>query len=180
MDRHPAVVRINNGDADDTLAAQRVPAQVEVDRVATKDALLAKMGKAGVTDRTGTMTVVHGMTAHPIRIGTLDDDVAREIGHLAAVLLASPGVKIFQCSIEGNLRPLNLLDTTLLSGELLVRDAIASITRDDDLVTNAPPADIPGKGERGVSGSGIGTEIQPRPAHRSTVKIHAPARPTGE
>ena len=69
--------------ADDRAAAHRVAAQVEVDAVAAQIVFFAEVAKLGVTDRTGRVLVIHGVAAHPVRIGRFDHDVAREVGDFA-------------------------------------------------------------------------------------------------
>ena len=86
VDGHPAIVRIDDRDADDAAAAHRVADQVVVDGIAPQHAFLAQMGEAGVADAAGAVAMVHGVAAAAFRIGAFDDDVARQVGDLAAEL----------------------------------------------------------------------------------------------
>ena len=67
-------------------AAHRVAAQVEVQAVAAEHALLAEVAELGVADRAGRVAVVHRVAADAVRVGRLDDDVAAQVGDLAAVV----------------------------------------------------------------------------------------------
>src|SRR5262249_48706114 len=86
VDGDPAVVGIDDGDAEHAAAAHRVADQVIVNGVATQDAFLAKMGEAGIADPAGAAPVVHGVAAYPGRIGTSDAHISRKVGRLAADL----------------------------------------------------------------------------------------------
>ena len=72
--------------ADDGAAAHRVAAQVVVQGVAAEHVLLAEVAELGVADRAGRVAVVHRVAAHAFGVGRLDDDVAAQVRHLAAVL----------------------------------------------------------------------------------------------
>ena len=63
-----------------------VAGQVEVEAVLAEHALLAEVAELGVGDRAGRVPVVHRVPADAVRVGRLDDDVAAQVGDLAAVV----------------------------------------------------------------------------------------------
>ena len=70
----------------DGAAAHRVADQVIVQAVAAEHAFLAEVAELGVADRAGRVAVVHRVAATPSRVGRLDDDVAAQVGDLAAIV----------------------------------------------------------------------------------------------
>ena len=61
-----------------------LPHEVEVQAVAAERVLLAQVAELGVADRAGRAAVIHRVPADARRIGRFDDDVAAQVGDLAA------------------------------------------------------------------------------------------------
>ncbi len=67
----------------------RVADEVVVQAVAAEHALLAEVAELGVADGAGRAAVVHRVAALARGVGRLDDDVAAQVGDLAAIVAAS-------------------------------------------------------------------------------------------
>ena len=89
VDRHPAIARIDDRDAQHLAAAHGVADEMEMDRVAAEHAFLAEMCEAGVADAAAAVGMIHRVTTHAGGIGAFHDDIAGEIGDFAAEFAAA-------------------------------------------------------------------------------------------
>ena len=119
VDRDPAVVRIPDAGAEHAAAAHRVAHEVEVDRILAEHALLAEVPELGVADAARRAAVIHRVAAHAGGIGRLDDDVAREVGDLAAHQLLA-AMRLFEGTIEREHRAVDGRDRALLRAHRLL------------------------------------------------------------
>ena len=62
--------------------------------------LLAQVAELGVADRAGRVAVVHRVAADAVGVGRLDDDVAAQVGDLAAVVALAEVVEL-ERAVEG-------------------------------------------------------------------------------
>src|SRR5439155_18678860 len=74
----PAVVAVPDRVTDDRAAAHRVAAEVEVQRIAAEDALLAEVPEFGVRERAGRIAMIHRVAADAVGGRRLDDHVPAE------------------------------------------------------------------------------------------------------
>ena len=113
MDGQPAIAAVPDRSADDVAAAHRVADQVKVQGVAAQHAFLAEMAELGVADRAGGIAMIHRVAAHAGGIGRLDDDVAAQVGDLAAIVAVAE-MRELQRLVERELRAVDGLDDALL------------------------------------------------------------------
>jgi hypothetical protein len=72
---------------------------VEVDRVPAEHSFFAEVGQASVADAAAAESVIHRVAANAVRIGALDNHVARQIGDFGAEFTRA-GMRIVQRSVE--------------------------------------------------------------------------------
>src|SRR5207253_8490361 len=70
----------------DRAAAHAVADKMIVQAVSAEHAFLAEMAKFGIANRAGRAAVIHGMAPDAVGVRRFHDDVAAEVGDLAAVL----------------------------------------------------------------------------------------------
>src|SRR5262249_58135652 len=76
VDGYPAIVRIDDCDADDAAAAHRRATKMVVDGITPQHAFLPEMGETGITDAAGAVAMIHRVPPASFRIGTFNDDIA--------------------------------------------------------------------------------------------------------
>src|SRR5581483_4500099 len=182
----PAVLAVPQRCADDGAAAHRIAHQMEVQHVAAKRAALAETAELGVADRAGRAVVVHRVATRG-GVGRLDDDVAAQVGDLAAIRAAADVVEV-RGAIEheagtGNggdkafFRLREVADALLKRIELrlLQVDDLTRRRGQDDPIALAPAADRPAEHDLAVATPDRRAELDPRAAERRTVQFHAAA-----
>ena len=167
MDGHPAVVAIDDRSADHPAAAHGIFDEVEMNRVTAKDALLPQMREPRVADPASAELMVDRVAADALRIGALDDHIAREIGDFAAQL-ARAEVNICKRPIERERHAVDLRDDALLGLQLLTVDRPS----DDHLIADAPSRHRLGERDGRIVRLHIRAELHPCAAHRRAVQIH--------
>ncbi len=89
VNRHPAVVRINDGNSLHHAAPHRFADKVIVNRISSEDAFFAKMGKSSIANPAFAEAVIDRVTTHAFWIGAFNNHVPRQIGDLATEFAAS-------------------------------------------------------------------------------------------
>ena len=156
-----------------------VAAQVVVQAVAAEHAFLAEMAKLGVADRAGRTAMIHRVAAHAVRVGRLDDDVAAQVGDLAAVV-AGPQMLEFQRFIEA--------DDGRRRWSEAVRSSVKESPRrrglpfsaglrrgDNDMVARPPAFNRLSAGHGRIALLGRRAEFDPGAIHDGAVKVHTSA-----
>ena len=138
VDREPAVAAVPDRVADRRAAAHRVTAEVVVQGVAAEHARLAEVAELGVPERAGRAVVVHRVAADARRVGALDDHVAGEVRHLAAVVAVAE-VRHRQRPVERQPGPVDRGDRPLLGGRSRLGGALGLGPGEDDPVAGLPP-----------------------------------------
>ena len=121
--------------------------------------------------------MVHRVAAHALRVGRLDDDVAAQVGDLAAVVAVAE-VLVLQRLVERELRSPSMawIDALLgVTGVLRWRLDVAASCGDDDAVAGLPAGDRLGERDRAVARLRGGAELDPGAAQRRAVEVHAAA-----
>ncbi len=112
-------MRIDNGRADHRRAAHRGAGKMKMNRVAPEHAALAEMRKPRVADAALAVAVKHRVPAHAVGVGALDDDVARQICHLAAEFPRAEMLRA-QWPVKRQHAPVDGLDNALFRADLTV------------------------------------------------------------
>ena len=202
VDGDPAVAAVPDRGADDRAAAHRVAEAVEVEAVLAEHPLLAQVAELGVGDRPGRAPVVHGVAPDAARVGRLDDDVAAQVRHLAAVVAGAEVLEL-QGPVEGQAVTAEGDDGAFLGEDgdarlgigpvaavaLLLRAwrvaglpppraagaVVAPGGRDDHPVAGPPAGDGLGEGHGGAPRRRRGPELDPGAVHRGAVEVHPAA-----
>src|SRR5262249_7128835 len=135
----------------------------------------------GIRNGAGRIAMVHGMAALAGRVGGLNDDIAAEIGDLAAVVTLGDMVEL-QRLVEDDLRAVDLADEALL-GLRAVAGAVAEGLLDlvlprrggeEDAIAGLPAADGLGQRDFGIADLRRRTELDPGAAQGGAVQVEAP------
>ena len=157
---------------------------MEVNAVTTEHALFPEVAKLRVVNGTRRAAVKHRVPACLRGISGLDDDVAAEIGDLAAHV-AFDDVRVRERRIEREgvavhcfkraLLGLGEIARVLAEGLLVGMLALSCGAHDDELVTRAPAGRCFREREGGVARLRLLAKFEPGVIERSAMELHAPA-----
>ena len=180
VDRDPAIVRIDDGGAEHAAAAHGVGDAMEVNRVTAEHPFLAEMREPGVADPAAAVAMIHRVAADAVRSRALDDHVAAQIGHLAAIR-AGAVVLDRERRVERDVFPSiamirrSSVPTYFASWRKPCGTVLADRAGDDDLVADPPAGRRLPSVTRGVTGADRLAQLHPGAGHRGAVEVHPPA-----